>query len=443
MKFRDGQIIGFPIDDFDHCTKKKYIDELYNAVEKFVEHADAKKAAKECIKSPEFIQVTSLTGLKLFVMEVDIEPSISFCKFVPFYLNIMKLHQDTGRKLKRKSQPPCLFVRDGSSTLQVNEADEKYELESLQKYDQQREFEESCSIPYSFVPEKKAEKLYRKICMGQQALDKSLWPILVLTKPDDMKVKSQTWLDNFKFIRLGNWVCVFDFDDCSYESGIFGRIFPKAKATVTNEEKFKFVENVIQLRDELESPEKVVWIFSNGRKELGKLHKGRKEWNDDYSSGLKGAVQFFHQRCVIPEKRAIVILLLLSNDFAGVVETLYELVSHFSWKQIVIIADERDTFKAFSHIIESERSYYQKELANCSIVGLSWEEVCSVFAEAMGIEDDCDCKIPSTSGAVMTVNPRFLEQLKDIKILSATTCENRKFKKDEKMSFSYEIEKKF
>ncbi|KAL3852931.1 hypothetical protein ACJMK2_016536 [Sinanodonta woodiana] len=270
-------------------------------------------------------------------------------------------------------------------------------------------------MPHSPLPEKKAEKLFQKMCMGQQALDKSLLPILVLTKPDDNKIKSQAWVDSFKFIRLGNWACVFDFDDCSYEQGIIGRIFPKVRALVISEDKFKFVENVVQLRDDLQCPEKVIWDYSNERKELEKVHKGRKEWNYEYSSSIKGAVQFFQQRCLIPKKRAIVILFLLSNDFAGVVETLYEHVGHFSWKHIVIIADDTEIYENFSHIIESERSYDRTELASSSIVGLSWKEVSSVFEEAMGIEDDSDCKIPTSSGATINCQSKISRATKGYK----------------------------
>ncbi|CAG2206593.1 SAMD9 [Mytilus edulis] len=139
-----------------------------------------------------------------------------------------------------------------------------------------------------------------------------------------------------KFIKVINFHAVFDFDDESNMNGICAAHRNEERSILQDEEIFYDLSgSKLDLASKLGIPDdnKTVWIFCNGRKDIKpcKPCKKSEKWTQDYSAGIRDAVIFFSQKDIIPKGRALVIVLLFSNNFDGIIETIRELSIRFGW----------------------------------------------------------------------------------------------------------------
>jgi hypothetical protein len=74
-----------------------------------------------------------------------------------------------------------------------------------------------CSIPPAETP---MDNLRKMLSKGSNKFDKSIWPILVLSKPTNDQTRSDEWLRCLKFIKIVDFHAVCDFDDDSNDDGL-------------------------------------------------------------------------------------------------------------------------------------------------------------------------------------------------------------------------------
>lgn len=440
-----GQVVGFPITEFKEDFRKHLTDFLRESIKKCFESHN-KKAASKCIGNPVFVEIIPEmpSVKKIFVVEIDIEPSSHFCKQEFFKIDRSKLSVIDNIKLMEKQF--TLYVRENTSTgKKVGEDLDLFirtELRGIILKREQDEKEKLPSVPEN--PELPMDKLRRRMCNGSDKFDKSLWPILILNKPTDTQKQSEQWRHSLKFIKQIKFHAVFDFDENSNVNGLCSMARKEEESILLDEEIFQeFSGRKIDLRSKLEMPMKTVWIFSNGRADIRppKLHYNGSDWTNIYSAGIRDAVIFYGQKEIIPKGRALVIVLLLSTDFDGLAEAFREIVVRFGWNQILVIAID-DMIKRFvSEFKEMENNIY-----DCSIhgKGLTWDHVNSTFLEITGCEDVGSIHVITSSGVSVPADEKLVETLNDIQILSSRQCENKKFKtKQERMKFSVEKEVHF
>ncbi|CAG2244126.1 SAMD9 [Mytilus edulis] len=165
------------------------------------------------------------------------------------------------------------------------------------------------------------------------------------------------------------------------------------------------------------------------------------KWTQDYSAGIRDAVIFFSQKDIIPKGRALVIVLLFSNNFDGIIETIRELSIRFGWEQMVIIATE-NVLKRFT--VEYRDMTDQIDKYSISGRGMTWEHVNATFLELTGCKDQENVLLPTSSGAFVPADAKFVETLAEFNILSAKQCENKEFQTDEEREqFSSKTEESF
>jgi hypothetical protein len=442
--FVHGEVVGIEIGSIGGDFRANFTGSLRLAIQQCFDN-HIWQTASRCTGNPVFVKVISnLPSSPKCVIEVDIEPSSSYCKDDFFRINRSNIL--TSKDIEKEF---TLYVREDMGTSKKNKSEEKVYIKTDLKEIILKRVEDEIQMRCLKIPEpieSPMDKLRKIMCKGSDKLDKSIWPILVLNKPTDEQRGSEQWFRWLKFIKLVDFHAVFDFDDESNYKGICSIYRNKENSLLKDDEIFlEYSGKKLELATELGMPHdmKTVWIFSNGRTDInqGKSSYRAAMWTHKYSAGIRDAVIFYSQREIIPRGRALVIILLFSNNFDGLVETFREIYVRFGWKQIAIIANENTLTRFISECPDKE-----KNLKKCSISGesMTWEHVNSTFLEITNNEDQGNIILTTSTGAFVAADEKFVETLTEFHILSAKQCEDKKFKSnEEEEEFSSEIEMQF
>lgn len=425
-KHKHGEIVGFEISEIFSDSRSKYIEALNDGILQCF-NEDIKNTARQCISDPIFVQVV-ISGEKFFrwVMEVDVEPSYDLCKGRHFEVNLNKIGKDKAESV--------LYLRKGPSTISLKKDERQVYLKvELPDIDLERKKleEEQSKRRCDKYEEPLATKLQRLLTKGSFKFDEPIWPILLLGKPDEEQKINDKLVENLSFIKQIQLTAVFDFDDFSNKNGIYVKHCNPQRSTICtgqlfHEEPRNINMQEISIKLGLSNQSKTVWIFANGKHD-SEPHLCRVDWHSRYSAGVSNAVLFFNQNFVIPKEREIILVLLFSNDFDGVIDTFNEITSNFGLNSLVIIAEQHRIFDDFVDTIEREGKGSKESLKNVSVIGMPWNQVNSTITSLLGYNEKLCCVLPCSSGAHINAEEKFVNTLSDLRLLSATQCENKSF----------------
>lgn len=443
-KYKHGEIVGVPLNSVQGDIRRILTESLRTAILRCFE-SFVSQTADKCISNPVFVPVISrLPCSQAYVIEIDIEPSSVFCKEIYFKINRNNITNSSNIEKEN-----TLYVREGVGTCSKTKQQEKLFLQTeLKDIIRKREEDEKQMARQEMYesPETPMDKLRRIISRGSNMLDNSVWPILCFNKPTGEQKRSEHWIQCLKFIKVINFHAVFDFDDESNNDGLCAAHRNEERSILQDEEIFfDLAGSKLDLASKLGIPDenKTVWIFCNGRKDIKpcKPCKNPENWTIDYSAGIRDAVIFFSQKEIIPKGRALVIVLLFSNNFDGIIETIREMTIRFGWEQMVIIATE-NVLKRFK--VEYRDMTAQIDEYSISGKGMTWEHVNATFLELTGCKDQENVILPTSSGAFVPADAKFVETLAEFNILSAKQCENKEFQtENEREEFSSKTELSF
>ncbi len=418
---------------------------LYN--EKLTEFIDkclvgpSRSNVHNCIRPPVFIPVkgsiAELQPSDKVVIEVDIEPSYSLCKGEIFKVGF--------KGLDRGNKEPTAFVRHGSETKQIVEvADmEEYLKNRLPRLDKERKVREGDVVKKQAVDRQESYrhlfvKLRRLLCANKKTLDSSIYPILVLSKPDaDM---NQEILDEtFCFIQKINWLTIFDFDDQGSDSNGLCKVYKCGPASPQFE---------IHEAEDYEKDDKAIesiyykthWIFGNGYAKLGKEAAEFKQWNNSKRKrGLSQVIQSIGES--IPEARAVVLFLILSKEYQPMADTFKEFCTYLDGpNQLVYVAENPDIVADWEKNL-SISCLEAHQLRERGVVGMSWNEFKECVQQMVcGTDQDQRYVTMATGSPYPLGNVSF----NGIEIVSAKECEqlnNLSF--EERQELSSEVEEDF
>lgn len=398
---------------------------LYN--EKLTEYIDkcffgpSRSNVHNCVRPPVFIPVKSsvseLHSSDKFVIEVDIEPSYFLCADEIFKAGF----KDLGHgKVDRGA---TAYIRHGSHTKAIVDVVEMedYVKNRLPKLDEERKMREQALIKQSMENQKSVQHLFTKLrrllCANKKVLDSSVYPILVLTKPDASM--NQEILDKtFRFVQKIKWLTVFDFDDHGSDGKGLCKVFKSGPETpqcdIHEAEDYDEDDNVIE-----DIYYKTHWIFGNGYAKLGKEALGFKQWNNSTRKrGLSQVIQSLAKK--IPEVRAVVLFLLLSKDYQPVADTFKDFCTFLNGpNQLVYVAENSGIVTEWEETL-SNTCLEEHELRERGVVGMSWNE----FQECMqqmvcGTDRDQRYVTMATGSLCPLGNVSF----NGIEIVSAKECE--------------------
>lgn len=442
--YKHGEVVGIEIDKIPGDFREILTSSLIDAIEKCFEGHNCRVAAK-CIGAPHFVPIACIKNIqKKFVIEIDIEPAHTFCKAEIFKIN-RSLVGCAGKDIENSF---TLYVREDQGTKKKVTTDEKLFIREMPDIIQKRTDDEKQMIllhPSQSVVSP-MDKLRKFLCKGSNKFDKSIWPILVLGKPTNDQKENEQWVSSLKFIKYFSFHAVFDFDNDSNCNGLCS-VYRHPKTSIIQDEKIfeDFSGNKLDLATKLGIPfdMKTVWIFCNGRTDIHPIKpcENKYNWSKLYSAGIRDAVIFYSQNDVIPKGRAVVIVLLFSNNFDGLKETFREIAVRFGWEQIVIIATESILSRFITEYVEDK-----KNIQECAVSGkgMTWEHINSTFVEVIDCEDQCNVYLPTASGAKVPADEKFIESLNEFHILSAKQCEMKQFKSDNELEvFASVKEEKF
>ncbi len=411
--YKPREIVGSLVTDMPLYSEKltEFIDKCFVGPSRSNVH--------HCIRPPVFIPVKSSIAELLpsdkVVIEVDIEPSYSLCEGEVFNVGFKGL--DRGNKV------PTAFVRRGSETKQIVEVAvmEEYLKNHLPRLDKERKMREGDVKKQGMEKQESCQNLFvklrRLLCSNKKTLDSSVYPILVLSKPDASM--NQEILDKtFRFIQKINWLTIFDFDDQGSDSNGLCKVFKSGPATPQFD---------IHEAEDYEKDDKAIesiyykthWIFGNGYAKLGKEAAEFKEWNKSKRKrGLSQVIQSIAD--TIPETRAVVLFLLLSKEYQQMADTFKEFVTYLGGSnQLLYVAENSETVTDWEKTL-SISCLEEHELRERGVVGMSWNE----FQECMqqmvwGTDQDQRYVTMATGSPYPLGNVSF----NGIEIVSAKECE--------------------
>lgn len=405
-----GQIIGLPLETKE-CDKA--IKESFN---RHFKSDDAETAIK-CLKAIAFVELILEDEEEdnCFVCEVDIEPRADIVGTKMFLVRLKEETQDLYK------------LNNGLPEKQHLEAVFKFkdEIESLVQRRQQEERHPTASSRHQNLP----QLLKNFMCGGGNKIDGSYYPLLA-TSALGLQTEDPQFEESFKFIWNIDFRCVFDFDATSDQQGLYHHLDCKEEMLfkVKTFEDFStplFSEkgatgsksSLDEVYQDMSESELKTWIFCNGYEATEMKKLGITLWKKERSAGFKEAVRFF--RTNIPEQRAVMVILVTSNDDV-LIEASQELLLGFQ-DQWIMIADSQQL--ADDWIDGLQKRNIDVDHNRC-LYNFSFAEVSKAILQLTGIETltTCTCVIKSSSGIEENIPKKKVQELCDLDIVSAHEC---------------------
>lgn len=434
----DGEILGMQIDQaefrerFDKVLEDGFFDDQHSIV-------------KRTVRPPRFIEVLQASAVpKLHVVEVDVVPSFPFTGEEAFFIQT----QSKGKKKKNATQ---LFVLDKDELKNLAGDDIRKYMDAKKSLSDARKGEEmkDRSKRRDRHGPDLDKKFVQLFCRGMNALgDSDVYPILVCGKPND-KSRAIITYEGFDFLRRRDWTVVMDLDDCTDDKSLYHlyEMGLSQTTTVLTSDDFdpRSAENtddknrLKNLYEDLTTSLHPPWVFLNGYAPLNKESFSPSLWKRKRSIGFLEMLRFFHAE--IPERRAVVVILVLSKDDGVLPEICDEICRMFD-EQWMVLAEEStiaDSLKS-----ELVRRNVEKEcLENRFVVGIPWKHVAQIVKQLKGSVPQSECCLTTSTGASCVLKDKVRGKLTDLNILSRTECDNcnleagdmEKFSKDEEARF--------
>ncbi|KAL7881621.1 hypothetical protein AOLI_G00084690 [Acnodon oligacanthus] len=425
--FTHGQILGAKIED-----KETYDQKLAHVIEGRFEykHIDV---VKKCIKPPRFVEVleADMTVSGKYVIEVDIEPSSLLCEDSFFHVYSVDTRKSKQRsktrdfKTDEKDNAKLFYIRDNSSSrnLLVQSSSTK-SLEEYNKYvdnivrlsQLRKEAEEKhLTVVKNSV---QGSRLCEMITGGSRSLDKSHFERYVLVTNKSHPVQKEY----LTFLLDMNFTAVLDFDPESAETGLNKLFDEKRSINVHLPVQYKITEPVEEIASKLKLTRTTSWVFCNGGIKDEKP-SDVDNWLLEKGSSIRDVVSFLCRKDVSPQKKFLVIFLLLSN-VTDHHDPMFETFSMFyqelkGTEQILWICGNGSSHAHWKELIEAR---YRVNISRRCIYELSFAEINGTVLSLWSENRKSSRFLPGGGGKVLL--PKKVEDSLDrLSILCLNQCE--------------------
>lgn len=410
--YQPREIVGCSVNE-----KPLYTEKLTEFIDKcFV--GDSRSNVKNCIRPPVFIPIRGEDGKysDKVVIEVDIEPSYTLCSGEIFKADFKSL--DRGNR-----EGATAFIRDGSQTRAIVELQDMENhvknLSRLDEFRKKREEESNSSDGLgergSLGPKYLHGKLRRLLCANKDVLDSSVYPILVLSKPES-KSNQQFLSKTLSFVQHINWQVVIDFDDEASDCNGVCSVFKSgpAQCDIHEAEDYDGDEDLIYSIDT-----RTHWIFGNGCVNLNKEAVGFKQWhNSRRKKGLSLVIQSVAKK--IPHARAVVLFLLFSKDYLAMANIFEDFCTNlYGPNQLVYVAENAEIVQDWEAKLTST-CLEKHERRERGVIGMSWREFQECMQQMVKGIDQQQRYITMYSGSPYPLNNVCFS---NIDIIGATECD--------------------
>ncbi|XP_044072548.1 sterile alpha motif domain-containing protein 9-like [Siniperca chuatsi] len=423
-----GQVLGVVAED-----KEAYANELKSAIDGYFEHKH-KQTAQTCIKPPRFVGVlnTNMTSSDKCVIEVDIVPDSTICEeniYHTFNMDTKKAKKKAKCKemAKTETKPSKqFFVRDGGSSRDLLAPTtfakhmEEYNqfVDSMAQRSQRRKQAEEKHLNV-IKSSTQGSRLSQMITGGSLSLDKSHFEryVIVTNKSHSIQFESLGFL-----VEL-NPTAVLDFDPESTKHGLQCHFEQQSTVNVHLPAQYKITEGVEDIANKLKLTRNTSWIFCNGGIE-DEAPSDIDQWLMDKGASIRDVISFLCRKDVLPNKRFLVIFLLLST----VSEKKDPLVETFSTffqelrgtEQILCICDNEKAFTSWRDLIEARCGI---NISSRCIYELSFAEVNGTILSLLSKNRRSSRFLPCGGGSKVLLEKKVERSLNILEVLCVNQCE--------------------
>ena len=429
--FYPRQIVGSLVSDKPTFSKKltEFIDKCFVG--------DSRSNVHNCIRPPVFIPLkgrdVKLPDNDKVVIEVDIEPRYSLCAGEEFNVKF--------EGLDRGKAEATAYIRHGSETKAIVDPQEmRVYMKKIPKLDEDRKKREQESNATRGVGKEDSlkqlhSKLKTLLCSNKTVLDSSVYPILVLCKPNTA-MKQEFLEQNFHFIQNIKWQVIIDFDDQGSDSNGLCAVFKAYRQCQIHEaEDYSRDDNLTE-----QIYHETHWIFANGYTKLKKESLEFKQWNNSKRKrGLSLIIQSLAN--TIPGARAVVLFLLFLKECEPMADTFKDFCTFLDGpNQLLYVAENSEVVAVWEEKLSST-CLEEYQLRERGVVGMSWSEFQESVQQMVRGTDRKERYVAMASGVVFPVQHVTFN---NIEIVSATECDELHFKSSkERFQISSEVEMGF
>ncbi|XP_073329096.1 sterile alpha motif domain-containing protein 9-like [Pagrus major] len=428
--FIHGQVLGVVVED-----KEAYANELKSAIDGYFEHKH-KQTAQICIKPPRFVGVLNknMTSSDKCVIEVDIVPDSTICAentYHTFNMDTKKAKKkakskETVRTETKPQNNKQFFVRDGGSSrdllapttgakpmVEYNQfVDRIAQLTQLRKQSEEKHLNVIKSST-------QGSRLSQMLTGGSLSLDKSHFERYVIVTNKSHPVQ----LESLGFLVEINPTAVLDFDPESAKHGLQCHFEQQSTVNVHLPAKYKITEGVEDIANKLKLTRNTSWVFCNGGIE-DEVPSEIDEWLMDKGASIRDVISFLCRKDVLPNKRYLVIFLLLST----VSEKMDPLVETFSTffqelkgtEQILCICDNERAFTSWRDLINARCGI---NISHRCIYELSFAEVNGTILSLLSENRRSRRFLPCGGGSKVLLEKKVERSLKTLEVLCVNQCE--------------------
>ncbi|XP_062287431.1 sterile alpha motif domain-containing protein 9-like [Scomber scombrus] len=426
--FIHGQVLGVVVED-----KEAYLNELKFAIDRSFEFKH-KQAAQKCIKPPRFVGVLNknMTSSDKCVIEVDIVPDYVICEeniYHTFNMDTKKAKKkEKGKDADKTETKPSkqFFIRDGGSSrnlLVPTTSDKHMEqynrfIPSVAKQSQLRKQAEE--KPLNVIKNSnQGSRLSQMITGGSLSLDKSHFEryIIVTNKSHSIQLESLGFL-----VELDP-TAVLDFDPESAECGLQSYFEQQSTVSVHLPSEYKIPEGIEDIADMFKLTKKTRWMFCNGGIK-DEVPSDIDQWSKDKGASIQEVISFLCRKDVFPNKRFLVIFLILST----VSEQMDPLVETFSTffhelkgtEQILCICDNENAFTSWKDLIKARCG---NDISDRCIYELSLTEVNGTILSLLSKKRRSSRFLTCGGGSKVLLKKKVECSLNSLEILCTNQCE--------------------
>ncbi|XP_031134868.1 sterile alpha motif domain-containing protein 9-like [Sander lucioperca] len=426
--FSHGQVLGVV-----EKVTEAYANALKSAIDGYFEHKH-KQTAQNCIKHPRFVGVLNknMTSSEKFVIEVDIVPDSTLCEennYHTFNMDTKKAKKKAkGKETVTTDTKPSkqFFVRDGGSSrdllAQTTSAKpmEEYNrfVDSVAQRSQLRKQAEEKHLSV-IKSSSQGSRLSQMITGGSLSLDKSHFEqyVVVANKSHPIQFESLGFL-----VEL-NPTAVLDFDPESAKCGLQCHFEQQSTVSVHLPAQYKITEGVEDIANKLKLTRNTSWVFCNGGIE-DEIPSDIDEWLMDKGASIRDVISFLCRKDVLPNKRFLVIFLLLST----VSEKMDPLVEAFSTflqelkgtDQILCICNNEKAFTSWTDLINARCG---NNISHRCIYELSFAEVNGTVLSLLSKNRKSSRFLPCGGESKVLLEKKVERSLNTLEVLCVNQCE--------------------
>uniref|UniRef100_A0A672YJG8 Schlafen AlbA-2 domain-containing protein n=2 Tax=Sphaeramia orbicularis TaxID=375764 RepID=A0A672YJG8_9TELE len=424
--FTHGQVLGVVVDD-----KEAYGAKLKSEIDCYFEHKH-KRSAQMCIKPPRFVGVLNkdMTSSKKCVIEVDIVPDSTICGenfYHTYSMSTKKKKSKVKETVTTETNPSKqFFVRDGGSSRNLfphttSAKDAKEYNDFIGSVEQRAQLRKQAEEKHLRVikSSNQGSKLCQMITGGTASLDKSNYEQYVIVTNKSHSVQ----FESLGFLVELNPTAVLDFDPQSSENGLQQYFEKQSPVTVHLPDQYKITGDVEDIANNLQLTQNTNWVFCNGK--IGEEEPSEiNHWMMDKGASIQGVTSFLCRKDVLPNKRFLVVFLLLST----VSDTMDPLVETFSTflqelkgtEQILCICDNKQAFTSWRDLIQAR---CRIDVSSRCIYELSLSEVNGTVLSLWSENRRSGHFLPCGGGGKVILEKEMERSLNTLDVLCVNQCE--------------------